>query len=174
MESNNKYSAPDVAELLDIYSKALDLLDDYDNDSLKRPKGVSSALPLDAEECRDVIDKMRFASDSDLFGKEKDDSFRGSIGNIFQTFGGAELYPTFEEKAANLLYFIVKNHSFLDGNKRIAATLFLYFLSKNERLFGKAGEKKLSDEALVATVLMIANSRPEDKELMISIVMNFI
>ena len=119
----------------------------------------------------DVIQSMRFGDESDLFGKEKDDSFKGSIGNIYQSFGEREIYESLEEKAANLLYFITKNHSFFDGNKRIAATMFLYFLDKNKALFID-GQKKIEDAALVALTIMIAESRPEEKEMMISVIMN--
>ena len=111
---------------------------------------------------------------TDLFGKEKDGSFKGSIGNIYQSFGGQDLYLTVEEKAANLLYFVTKNHSFLDGNKRIAATMFLYFLDRNGILFGVHGEKLLDDHTLVALTIMIAESRPEEKEMMINVIMNCI
>ena len=109
---------------------------------------------------------------SELFGHEKDDSFRSSIATIHQTFEGVDLYPSIEEKAANLLYFIVKNHSFSDGNKRIAAFLFLYFLEKNELLFTKAGKKRIADNALVALTLMIAVSNPEEKDTMIKVIVN--
>ena len=114
---------------------------------------------------------MRFGDESDLFGKEKDDSFRGSIGIIYQSFGGHDLYPSLEEKAAHLLYFVTKNHSFLDGNKRIAATMFLYFLDKNGVLF--VNDKKLIDDhTLVALTIMIAESKPEEKEMIITVIMN--
>lgn len=106
-----------------------------------------------------------------MFGKEKDGSFKGSIGNIYQSFAGVEVYESLEEKAANLLYFVTKNHSFFDGNKRIAATVFLYFLDKNNALFVD-GEKKIEDATLVALTIMIAESRPEEKEMMISVIMN--
>ena len=114
---------------------------------------------------------MRFDSKSDLFGREKDDSFKGSIVNIYQSFNGVEMYPSLEEKAANLLYFICKNHSFVDGNKRIAATIFLYFLDKNDALY-TCGEKKIENATLVALTLMTASSRSEEKEMMIKVVMN--
>ena len=114
---------------------------------------------------------MRFGKESDLFGKEKDDSFRGSIGNIYQSFSGQDVYPSLEEKAAHLLYFITKNHSFLDGNKRIAAALFLYFLDKNGVLF-IGGKKLIDDYTLVALTIMIAESRPEEMEMMITVTMN--
>ena len=125
-----------VLSVVERFSKALDLLDDYDHQTMKRPKGSAGAYVLTYEECRQVIDQMRFGNESELFGKEKDDSFKGSIGNIYQSFGGQEIYPTMEEKAANLLYFVTKDHSFLDGNKRIAATLlsvvsYLWLLSRN-------------------------------------------
>lgn len=108
------------------------------------------------------------------FGKEKDDSFKGSIGNIYQSFCGQELYPSLEEKAANLLYFVTKNHSFFDGNKRIAATLFLHFLNCNGILYDKNGDKRLDNHTLVALTIMIAESRPEEKEMMVSVIMNCI
>ena len=116
---------------------------------------------------------MKFSTDSGLFGNEKDDSFKGSIGNIYQSFAGQDIYPTLEEKAANLLYFITKNHSFSDGNKRIAATMFLYFLDKNGILFAD-GNKLIDDHTLVALTIMIAESKPDEKEMMISVIMNCI
>lgn len=120
----------------------------------------------------EVIRSMRFGAESGLFGVEKDESFKGSIGNIYQTFGGQDVYPTLEEKAANLLYFVVKNHSFLDGNKRIAATVFLYFLDRNKALFAD-GRKTIGDSTLVAVTVMIAESKPEEKDAMVALVMNF-
>ena len=114
---------------------------------------------------------MRFVDESDLFGKEKDDSFKGSIGAIYQSFGGQDVYPTLEEKAANLLYFVVKNHSFSDGNKRIAAAMFLYFLDRNNALLID-GKKTIADYTLVALTIMIAESKPEEKEMMINVIMN--
>jgi death-on-curing family protein len=114
---------------------------------------------------------MRFGDESDLFGKEKDESFKGSISNIYQSFAGQELYPTLEEKAAHLLYFVTKNHSFYDGNKRIAATIFLYFLDRNGVLF-MDGKKLIDDHTLVALTIMIAESRPDEMEMMITVIMN--
>jgi len=163
-----------VLNVVERYSTALDLLDAYDHQNMQRPKGSMSAYVLSYEECRAVIDEMRFGNESDLFGKEKDDSFKGSIGNIYQCFAGQDIYPTLEEKAANLLYFITKNHSFFDGNKRIAATMFLYFLDRNGILYREDGEKLLDDHTLVALTIMIAESRPEEKEMMISVIMNCI
>ena len=118
-------SVRQVLEIVQSYSRALDLLDDYDHKAIARPEGTGNAYVLTYDECREVIANMRFGSESSLFGVEKDESFQASIGDINAGFGGQEAYPTVEEKAANLLYFIVKNHSFLDGNKRIAAALFL-------------------------------------------------
>jgi prophage maintenance system killer protein len=109
-----------------------------------------------------------------LFGREKDDSFKGSIENIYQTFDGIDLYPTAEEKAAHLLYYVVKNHSFTDGNKRIAAFLFIWFLERNNLLYTKYGLKRLPDTTLVALTLMIAESHPEDKDMMIKVITNII
>ena len=163
-----------VLTVVESFSSALNLLDAYDHQNMQRPKGSAATYVLSYEECRDVIDHMRFGDESELFGKEKDDSFKGSIGNIYQSFGGQEIYPTMEEKAANLLYFVTKNHSFLDGNKRIAATLFLYFLNCNGILYDENGEKRLDDHTLVALTIMIAESRPEEKEMMVSVIMNCI
>lgn len=163
-----------VLSVIERYSTALNLLDAYDHQSLLRPEGTEASYMLSYEECRELIDRMRFGDESDLFGKEKDDSFKGSIGNIYQSFGGQEIYPSLEEKAANLLYFVTKNHSFFDGNKRIAATIFLYFLDCNGILYDEQGNKLIDDHTLVALTIMIAESRPEEKEMMISVIMNCI
>ena len=171
--TENSLDAKQVLTVVERYSTALDLLDSYDHQTLQRPKGNSATYRLTYEECRQVIDSMRFGEASDLFGLEKDDSFKGSIGNIYQSFAGEEIYPSLEEKAANLLYFVTKNHSFADGNKRIAATMFLYFLDKNGILFVD-GEKLIDDHTLVALTIMIAESRPEEKEIMIDVIMNCI
>ena len=163
-----------VLSVIERYSTALNLLDAYDHQSLQRPTGTNAVYVLSYEECRSVIDRMRFGDESELFGKEKDDSFKGSIGNIYQSFGGQEIYPTLEEKAANLLYFVTKNHSFFDGNKRIAATILLYFLDCNGILYDEQGNKLLDDHTLVALTIMIAESCPEEREMMISVIMNCI
>lgn len=160
-----------VLTVVERYSHALELLDAYDHQNMTRPKGSEAIYVLTYEECRKVIDSMKFGESSSLFGNEKDDSFKGSIGAVYQSFGGEDLYPTLEEKAANLLYFVTKNHSFSDGNKRIAATIFLYFLDKNGVLF-QNGEKLIDDHTLVALTIMIAESNPEEKEMMISVIMN--
>ena len=161
----------EILNMIEKYSTALDMLDAYDHQTMTRPKGNISTYRLSYEECKEVISQMRFGNESDLFGKEKDESFHGSIGNIYQSFDGKELYPTLEEKAAHLLYFVTKNHSFYDGNKRIAATMFLYFLDKNGVLF-RDGNKLIDDYTLVALTIMIAESRPDEMDMMITVVMN--
>ena len=171
--TENELDSKQVLSVIEKYSNALDLLDSYDHQNMTRPKGNEATYVLQYEECMEVIQSMRFGDESDLFGKEKDDSFKGSIGNIYQSFGGVDIYESLEEKAANLLYFVTKNHSFFDGNKRIAATMFLYFLDKNNALFVD-GKKKIEDATLVALTIMIAESRPEEKEMMISVIMNCI
>lgn len=169
--TENELDSKQILSVIERYNNTLDLLDAYDHQTLKRPKGNQATHILTYEECMSVIQKTRFGDESDLFGKEKDDSFKGSIGNIYQSFDGHDVYESLEEKAANLLYFITKNHSFLDGNKRIAATVFLYFLDKNNALFYE-GQKRIADVTLVALTIMIAESRPDEKEMMISVVMN--
>lgn len=156
------------------YNIALTILDDYDHQCMQRPDGRKATYVITYDECRNIIDMMNFRNESELFGNEKDNSFKGSIGNIFQTFDGEDVYPTLEEKAANLLYFVTKNHSFSDGNKRIAATIFLYFLYKNGALYDGDGNKKLSDHTLAVLTIMVAESRVEEKEMMVTIIMNCI
>ena len=169
--AENQLDAQQVLSVVESYSAALDMLDDYDHQTMSKPKGNKATYVLSYDECREVIDKMKYASCSDLFGNEKDESFKGSIGAIYQSFGGKDLYPSLEEKAANLLYFVTKNHSFADGNKRIAATMFLYFLDKNKALFVE-GSKRITDFTLVALTIMIAESKPEEKEMMVNVIMN--
>lgn len=163
-------------EILDIVESYIDvfkLLDEYDRESIDRPKGQTGIYTLEYELCMNLISQMRGRFASDLFGLEKDESFRSSISVINQSFGGQELYPSVQEKAANLLYFIIKNHSFLDGNKRIGCSLFLYYLDRNGLLL-RGLDKRIADSTLVAVALMIAESRPEEKESMVSLVMNFL
>jgi prophage maintenance system killer protein len=171
--TENELDSKQILSVIERYNNALDLLDAYDHQTMKRPKGNEATYVLTYEECVEVIQSMRFGDESDLFGREKDDSFKGSIGNIYQSFGGSDVYKSLEEKAAHLLYFVTKNHSFYDGNKRIAATMFLYFLDKNDALFYK-GQKRIEDATLVALTIMIAESRAEEKEMMVSVVMNCI
>lgn len=162
-----------ILDVIEKYTVALDLLDDYDHQKIEKPSGNITTYVLTYDECRNVISNMKFGNESDLFGNEKDDSFKSSINAIYQTFGGQEVYPSLEEKAANLLYLITKNHSFSDGNKRIAATLFLYFLDKNGVLF-ESGKKTIDDYALVAITIMVAESKPSEKDTIIKLIMNFI
>ena len=155
--TENELDSKQVLSVIEKYNTALNLLDSYDHQNMKRPKGNEATYVLNYEECKAAIDSMCFGHESDLFGREKDDSFKGSIGNIYQSFAGQDVYESLEEKAANLLYFVTKNHSFFDGNKRIAATMFLYFLDKNNALFVD-GRKMIEDATLVALTIMIAES----------------
>ena len=172
--AENQLDAKQVLSVIEKFNTALDLLDAYDHQTMKKPKGSKAVYVLDYGECRKIINEMKFAADSELFGNEKDDSFKGSIANIYQEFGGVEIYPSLEEKAANLLYFVTKNHSFSDGNKRIAAAMFLYFLDKNGALFldDTKIEKATADQTLAALTIMIAESQPSEKEMMINVIMN--
>jgi prophage maintenance system killer protein len=164
-----------IASILQNYTKGLNLLDNYDHQEFSKPKNKNKGKwQLTYNEARKFIDSMKFGKESSLFGREKDSSFMSSLGAIYQTFDGKELYPSVQEKAANLLYLVVKNHSFTDGNKRIAAALFVYFLDKNKALKNKSGHLLIDNNALAATTLMIALSKPQEKEIMCSLVVNFI
>jgi prophage maintenance system killer protein len=158
------------------YATALDLLDDYDHQRLELPKtGSRDVVQIDYTEAKKAIKTLGEQTQfQGLFGKEKDDSFKGSLQNIYQTFDGKDLYPTTEEKAAHLLYFIVKNHSFTDGNKRIAAFIFVWFLERNTLLYRSNGDKTVSDSTLVALTLMIAQSHPNDKDMIINVTVNLL
>ena len=163
-------------EVVTDYTYALDTLDNYDYQRLTIEK-TTKAEPFHAtyENAMAEIQTLREKfGGSTLFGNEKDESFRSSIGQIYQTFGGKELYPSVEEKAAMLLYLVTKNHSFSDGNKRIAATLFLWFLNNNRILYRQDGSKRIADNTLVALTLMIAESRTEEKDVMVKVVVNLI
>ena len=163
-------------EVVTDYTYALDTLDDYDYQRLKVEKTTQEdKFHATYNNAMDAIGALRKKfGGSSLFGNEKDDSFKSSIGQIYQTFGGEELYPSVEEKAAILLYLVTKNHSFSDGNKRIAATLFLWFLNNNGILYRSDGSKRIADNTLVALTLMIAESRPEEKDVMVKVVVNLI
>ena len=170
-----------VASVLDFFTKGLNILDDYDHQVLKKPSSndknnseQKESWQLTYEEGRKVIESMRFTETSSLFGNEKDNSFKSTLGAIYQTFGGKDVYPTLEEKAANLLYMLVKNHSFNDGNKRIAAALFIYFLERNNLLFDKNKNPIIDNNTLAAMTLMIALSKPEEKEIMCLLVLNML
>lgn len=169
----NDLDSTQILDVVESYARALELLDAYDHQNLSRPRGSSSAVVITYEECRACIDSMKFSGESMLFGNEKDESFQGILGAVYQSFDGKELYPSPEEKAAQLLYLITKNHSFSDGNKRIAAAIFLYFLDRNGMLFVH-GRKMIDDRTLVALVIMIAESNPREKDMMVTLVMNFL
>ena len=167
--------AEKVLEVVKRYSLALEMLDDYDHQTITKPKISSDEVyKLTYEECRNLISKMSYSKTSEIFGKEKRKGLlKGIIDSIYQSAFGEDAYPSIEEKAANLLYFIIKDHPFVDGCKRIAATTFLYFLDMNRILY-KNNKKILSDSTLVALTLLIAESKPQEKEIMINIVMNFL
>ena len=157
------------------YQKALHLLDEYDFQKLEIKKVTTQEkFRISYQRARQELDRLKAHYPSTLFGLEKDQSFSGSIGAIYQSFDGKDLYPSIEEKAAHLLYFVVKNHSFIDGNKRIAASLFLWFLHENGILYNEDGSKRIADNALVALTLLIAESRAEEKDTMAKVVVNLI
>ena len=157
------------------YQKALHLLDEYDLQKLEIKKVTTQEkFKISYQKARYELERLKAHYPSELFGLEKDQSFSGSIGAIYQTFDGKDLYPSIEEKAAHLLYFVVKNHSFIDGNKRIAASLFLWFLNENGILYKEDGSKRLADNALVALTLLIAESRAEEKDTMVKVIVNLI
>jgi len=168
---NNKKDFSVIQE----YSKALELLDNYDHQVVTKPEGLKKdTYQLTYEECRELIESMSFASSSTIFGREKSEgTLKGIVDSIYQSAFGEDAYPTVEEKAANLLYFIVKDHPFIDGCKRIAASIFIYFLNQNNLLF-RNGEKIISDSSLVAITLLLAESKPEEKEIMVNVIMNFL
>jgi len=165
-----------LLKIISDYAYALDILDQYDYQSLEikdtSGKGIYQLTYKEALAQIALVKKAH--GNSNLFGREKDASFQSSISTIYQTFEGKDLYPSIEEKAANLLYFITKNHSFTDGNKRIAAFLFLYFLERNGILFDENGNKRIADNTLVALTLMIAVSRPDEKDVMTKVIVNLI
>ena len=164
----------EVLNVIEAYSNALTLLDDYDHGTIPKPDGIVSVYQLTYEECRELIDSMKYGNYSDVFGVEKEyGKLNGILAAIYQNVFGTELYPSIEEKAANLLYFLIKDHPFVGGCKRIGASIFLEFLNKNKHLIID-GKQIISDSALVAITLMIAESRPEEKETMVKLVMNFL
>lgn len=165
----------EVFDVIQKYTQALELLDDYDHQIIQKPKPTNKgSYQLSYNECRNLIDSMAFNSTSTIFGKEKSKGIlEGIIGSVYQSAFGEDIYPSTQEKAANLLYFIIKDHPFIDGCKRIAASIFLYFLNKNNLLF-KDKEKIISDSTLVAITLLLAESKPEEKEIMINVIMNFL
>jgi len=181
-KSKHKLLAGQEQEMLNLlanYSKTLTLLEQYDKENLSLVKKTKGGFILEYENAINVIgeikkDLVAKKEASDLFGQENSDKFKGILGCIYQTFGKKELYPSLEEKAAHLLYFIIKDHPFVDGNKRIASFLFVYFLDKNDFLYSKTGEKKINDNALTALAILIAVSDPREKDKLIKIITNLV
>ena len=169
----NGDEAQEIIRVINNYSNALNLLDDYDHKTLVKPKGTNSDERINYADCMNVVNKLRFNSDSKLFALERDKGLESIIGNIYGSFEGQDVYPSIEEKAANFLYLITKNHTFIDGNKRIAATLFIYFLEYYNILY-KNGLQVIDNNTLVAVTLLIAQSNPKEKDILIDLVMNFL
>ena len=163
----------EIIKVISEYSNALNLLDDYDYKRINKPKGITNNKIITYEECIDVINKLKFNSESSLFALERNKGLKEIIETIYSTFDGKDLYPTIEEKASNFLYLIIKNHVFIDGNKRIAATLFIYFLNYYNILY-KDNRQVIDNNTLVAVTLLIAESNPKEKEILIDLVMNFL
>ncbi len=172
-ENLNNSDAQEILKVIGNYSKALDLLDDYDHKTLLKPKGNNSKKQIKYEDCLDVINKLRFNQESNLFAIERNNGLEAIINNIYQTFDNNDVYKSIEEKASNFLYMIVKNHVFIDGNKRIAATLFIYFLNYYDILY-KDDKQVIDNNTLTALTLLIAESNPKEKEIIIDLIMNFL
>jgi prophage maintenance system killer protein len=172
----NPDEARGLLRVITDYSRALQILDDFDHQKLKPPPGAHiDVQPITYEEAMEIVDSMKQQyGESTLFGNEKDDSLNSSLSGIFQTFGGNELYPSFLEKAANLLYFLTKNHSFTDGNKRIAAAIFLSFLHKNQMLHDVNGGKIVSDNMLVALTLLASESNPSERSIIVNVIISLL
>lgn len=170
LEAND---AKEILKVIGSYSKALDLLDEYDHRTLQKPKGNIDSKQIKYNDCIKVISKLKFSTNSNLFAIERDKGLEAIIGNIYQTFSGNDIYKSVEEKAANFLYLIVKNHVFVDGNKRIAATLFIYFLNFYNILY-KEHKQVIDNNTLTALTLLIAESNPKEKNIIIDLVMNFL
>lgn len=165
--------AKEILKVIGDYSKALDLLDDYDHRTLKKIDGNIDERKIEYKECIEIINKLRFDEESSLFAVERDKGLESIIGNIYQSFAGQDIYKSIEEKGANFLYLIVKNHVFADGNKRIAATLFIYFLNFYGILYID-GKQTIDNNTLTALTLLIAESNPKEKDIIIDLVMNFL
>ena len=170
LENND---AKEILKVIGEYTKALDLLDSYDHKTLKKIDGNIDDRKIEYNECIDIINKLRFNEESTLFAVERDKGLESIIGNIYQSFDGQDIYKSIEEKGVNFLYLIVKNHVFIDGNKRIAATLFIYFLNFYNILY-KDGKQTIDNNTLTALTLLIAESNPKEKEVIIDLIMNFL
>ena len=165
--------AQEIIKVINNYSNGLNLLDEYDHRTVIKPTGTNSKYKIKYEDCMDIVSKLKFNSDSDLFALERNKGLQSIINNLYQSFDEKDVYPTIEEKAANFLYLITKNHTFIDGNKRIAATLFIYFLEFYNILY-KDGKQVIDNNTLVAITLLIAQSNPKEKDILIDLIMNFL
>ncbi len=165
--------AREIIKVINNYSNALNLLDDYDHKLITKPNGTEDNKKITYEDCISIVNKLKFNSDSNLFALERDNGLKAIIDTIYQSFDGKDLYPSVQEKAANFLYLITKNHTFIDGNKRIAATLFIYFLEFYNILY-KGNRQVIDNNTLVAITLLIAGSNPKEKDILIDLVMNFL
>ena len=165
--------AQSIIKVINKYSNALNLLDKYDYKKVSKPKGTKDNKKITYEECINIINTLRFNNYSDLFALERNNGLKGIIDDIYSTFDGSDLYSTVEEKAANMLYLVTKNHVFIDGNKRIAATLFIYFLNYYGLLYNEKG-MVIDNNTLVAVTILIAQSDPKEKEVLVDLVMNFL
>ena len=172
-EELNGNEAKEIIRVINDYSKGLDLLDDYDHKRIVKPNGTVDDKKISYEECIEIINKLKFSNESNLFARERNEGLKSIIGAIYQSYDGIDLYKTVEEKAANFLYLIIKNHVFIDGNKRIGATLFIYFLRYYNLLYIE-GKQVIDNNTLVALTLLIAQSNPKEKEVLIDLVMNFL
>ena len=169
----NGNEAQEIIKIINNYSNALNLLDDYDHGKVVKPKGTNSDNKINYKNCMNIINQLRWKSDSSLFALERDKGLESIIENIYASFNGQDVYPSIEEKASNFLYLITKNHTFIDGNKRIAATLFIYFLEFYNILY-QNGKQVIDNNTLVAITLLIAGSNPKEKNILIDLVMNFL
>lgn len=165
--------AKEIIKVINTYANALTLLDDYDHRTVVKPDGIKDNKQITYEECMEIISKLKFNSESDIFALERNHGLKSIINNIYLSFDGKDVYTTIEEKAANFLYLIIKNHTFIDGNKRIAATLFIYFLKYYDILI-RDGKQVIDNNTLVAMTLLIAQSNPKEKEILVDLVMNFL
>ena len=165
--------AKEIIKVINTYANALTLLDDYDHRTVVKPNGIKDNKQITYKECMEIISKLKFNSESDIFALERNRGLKSIINNIYLSFDGKDVYTTIEEKAANFLYLIIKNHTFIDGNKRIAATLFIYFLKYYDILI-RDGKQVIDNNTLVAMTLLIAQSNPKEKEILVDLVMNFL
>jgi len=170
LENND---AKEILKVIGEYSKALDLLDDYDHKTVKRIERKFDTKKIEYEECMNIINTLRFKEESKLFAIERDEGLKSIISDIYQTFDNQDVYRSIEEKAANFLYLIVKNHVFIDGNKRVAATLFIYFLNFYDMLY-RENRQVIDNNTLTALTLLIAESNPQEKKIIVDLVMNFL